>query len=403
MIDVVGIGAAGYETVGATERRLITTAARVLGSERQLDLLPDVAGQQRLAWPRPLRPALPALLGDHEEVATVVLASGDPLLAGIGSTVVEVFGAAAVRVHPVVSSVALARARMRWSAESAEVVRLLDPSADALRRWLAPDRRLVVLSRDAGSPSSVAAVLQDAGFGGSALTVLSDLGGHTESRIDTSADLWGEQVAAELNVVCVTCVAGEASALWSNGPGLPDEAYEHDGQLTKRDLRASALAHLMPVAGQLLWDVGAGAGSVGIEWLRTQATCRAIAVEQEPVRVARIVGNAARLGVPGLQVVEGSAPAALQGLPRPDAVFVGGGVSKETIELAWRALAGGGRLVVHAVTWESEAQLMEAFEAHGGELTRIAVEHLEPLGGFLGWRPARAVVQWSAQKKLELP
>lgn len=400
VIDVVGIGAAGWESLGKHERHLVTAAARVFGSERQLDLLPGVAGQLRLTWPRPLRPALHELLGDHDEIATVALASGDPLLAGLGSTLIEVFGASTVRVHPAVSSVVLARARLGWPAETAEVIRLVDPGAGALRRQLSPGRRLVVLSRDATTPAAVAAVLCEAGFGASNLSVLSDLGSGQETRLDARADTWPDAVVAALNVVCVTCVPVRVSPLWSHGPGLPDDAYEHDGQLTRRDVRASAVAHLSPVAGQLLWDVGAGAGSVGIEWLRSHPTCRAIAVEEDATRAERIASNAARLGVPDLEVVQGSAPAALRGLVRPDAVFVGGGASLQVIELAWRALTGGGRLVVHAVTLETEGLVVNAWRAHGGELTRIGVEHLEPIGSYVGWRPSRAIVQWSAQKPI---
>lgn len=403
MIDVVGIGAGGWDSLGTRERDLVRAAARVFGSERQLALLPDSPGQHRVPWPRPLRPALEGLLGDHHELPVVVLASGDPLLAGIGSTLVEVFGAAAVRVHPGVSSVALARARMGWAAETVEVVRLVEPGVDAVRRYLSPGRRLVVLSRDTLTPAAVTAALTESGFGASDVTVLSDLGGDTEARVDARADAWGERGVPELNIVCVSCVPSRLSETWSEGPGLPDEAYEHDGQLTKRDLRASALAHLMPVAGQLLWDVGAGAGSIGIEWLRSHRGCRAIAVEHEPARAKRIRLNAARLGVPCLEVVEGSAPAALSGLPRPDAVFVGGGASAEVIDMAWWALAAAGRLVVHAVTVETEALLLDARRTLGGRLTRISVEQLEPLGDYAGWKPSRAVVQWSVQKPLAGP
>jgi len=402
VIDVVGIGASGWDSLGPAERQLVATAAYVVGSGRQLDLLPPIEGQVRRTWPSPLRPAVGDLLGGHDATATVVLASGDPLLAGVGSTLVEVFGASAVRVHPGVSSVALARARMGWPAETVEVVRLVDPGADVLRRSLSPGRRLLVLSRDASSPAAVLAVLRETGFGASDVTVLADLGSDRESRLDGQPDAWPFGVAAgELNVVCVTCVPVRASALWSHGPGLPDDAYEHDGQLTKRDLRASALAHLMPVAGQLLWDVGAGAGSVGIEWLRSHPSCRAVAVEQDPTRAKTIATNAARLGVPGLEVVLGSAPEALRELARPDAVYVGGGASPDVLALAWGSLRGGGRLVAHAVTLETEALLIDAWRGHGGELTRILVEHLEPIGSYVGWRPSRAVVQLSVQKPLE--
>lgn len=402
MIDVVGIGAAGWAALGPAERRLVTDAALVVGSERQLDLIPAADGQQRLAWPRPLRPGLAGLLSQHEQVKTVVLASGDPLVAGIGSTLIEVFGAAAVRVHPAVSSVALARARMGWPAETVEVVRLVDPGADVVRRSLSPGRRLVVLSRDSASPSAVVSVLCEEGFGASEVTVLADLGGQ-ESRFGARADEWHEPNVSDLNLVCLTCVPVRASGRWSLVPGLADEAYEHDGQLTKRDVRASALAQLMPVAGQLLWDVGAGAGSVGIEWLRSSQTGRAVAVEQNGTRVKRIASNAARLGVPELEVVLGSAPEALRTLPPPDAVFVGGGASTQTLQLAWQALRPGGRLVVHAVTVETEALLLKGWREHGGQLTRMAVEQLLPLGDFAGWQPARAVVQWSAQKPLGQP
>lgn len=401
MIDVVGIGAGGWDSLAPPEQALVDAAPRVFGSARQLALIPVVRGQRQVAWPSPLRSALPALLADHDDVGVVVLASGDPLLAGLGTTLVELFGSASVRVHPGVSSVALARARMGWPAETVEVVRLIDPGAASIRRHLSPGRRLVVLSRDRDSPAAVATVLGDAGYGASPVTVLSDLGSDSEGRVEARAQEWGGDVSAELNVVCVTCVPERASALWSLAAGLPDDAYEHDGQLTKRHVRAAALAHLMPVPGQLLWDVGAGAGSVGIEWLRAHPRCRAIAVERDPARAARIEANASRLGVPELQVVLASAPAALAGLPAPDAVFVGGGASPATLEHAWRSLSGGGRLVVHAVTHETELVLSELYGRLGGQLVRISVEQLEPIGGYSGWKPARAVVQWSIQKPLE--
>ena len=399
-MDVVGIGAGGWDSLGPEERALVSSAARVYGSRRQLELLPPVPGQQRVPWPSPLRPALHDLLAGHQDSGAVVLASGDPMLAGLGTTLVEEFGAAAVRVHPGVSSVALARARMGWSAETVDVVRLTESGPDAVRRFLAPGRRLIVLSRDRDSPAALAEVLSDAGFGSSAMVLLADLGGADERRWEGLARGWGGP-APDLNLVCVTCVAEEASGLWSIAPGLPDDAYEHDGQLTKRDVRAAALAHLMPVPGQLLWDVGAGAGSVGIEWMRAHPRCRAIAVERDEARAARIRTNAARLGVPELLVVRASAPAALDDLPAPDAVFVGGGATRDTLELAWDALNGGGRLVVHAVTHETELVVSDLYRRIGGQLTRISVESMAPIGSYSGWKPARAVVQWSAQKPLD--
>jgi precorrin-6Y C5,15-methyltransferase (decarboxylating) len=250
---------------------------------------------------------------------------------------------------------------------------------------------LIILSRDAETPAEVAAVLASAGCGDSELTVLGDLGSAAETR---QSDPSG---ASALNVVCVEVRSG--SALASLAPGLPDEAYEHDGQLTKRDVRASALARLMPRPGELLWDIGAGSGSIAIEWLRTSPRCQAIAIERDHDRAKRIAANACQLGVPGLHVVHGVAAAALADLPRPDAVFVGGGATTAVLDLVWSALRPGGRLVVHAVTVETEAIIVGCWQRLGGELSRVAVEHMERIGSYSGWKPSRAVVQWSVVKR----
>ena len=393
VIEVVGIGAGGWESLGPAEQRLLSSADLVVGGQRHLGLLPAIPGQRREAWPSDLRESLPELVSRHAEKPTVVLASGDPLLAGVGSALIELFGADAVRVHPVVSSVALARARMGWAAESVEVVRLRGGDVDQVRRWLFPGQRLIILSRDAGSPAEVAALLAQAGLPASTLTVLGNLGSPDESRQTEPAD------APDLNVVCVE-VTG--SAPWATlATGRPDAAYEHDGQLTKRDVRASALAHLMPRPGELLWDVGAGAGSIAIEWSLSHPRCRAIAIESEHDRVKRIAVNAAQLGVPGLVVVHGTAPAVLHDLPAPNAVFVGGGATPEVLDTCWSALVPAGRLVVHAVTMETEMIITDRWRRLGGTLTRIAVEHLERIGSYHGWKPARAVVQWGVSKPAE--
>lgn len=397
MIEVVGVGAAGWDSLAPPERALVLGADLVLGGSRHLDLLPEVPGQQWAAWPANLRETLLGLVEGHEQRSVVVLASGDPLLAGVGATLVELLGASVVRIHPHVSSVALAAARLGWASDSYALVRLRGADVDLVRRELFDGRRILVLSRDAGTPAEVATLLVEEGYGRSILTVLGDLGAATESRQELVAEGW-RGTAPDLHVLAVHCVAGPGAATASLGPGLPDQAFDHDGQLTKRDVRASALAHLQPRPGQLLWDVGAGAGSVGIEWMRIHPTCQAIAVEQHEARAKRIQANADRLGVPGLLVVAGSAPDALIGLPAPDAVFVGGGAGAETLDRSWAALRPGGRLVVHAVTQETELLLVACWRERGGELTRISVEHLEPIGRSHGWKPARAVVQWSATK-----
>jgi len=392
---VVGLSARGWQDLPERLRATIRYAEVLLGSRRHFNLIPSFPDQQRLPWPTPLREGLPTLLSQVGDRRIVALASGDPLVAGIGSTLVDMLGADAVDIHPAVSSVALARARMGWPEETTELVRLRGGDLDGVRRYLFPGQRLIILSRDGDSPAEVAQLVTDAGYGDSTITVLGDLDTEAESRLDVMARDWTGR-APTLNVICVAFAgAGSAASLV---PGLPDDIFDHDGQLTKRDLRAAALARLMPRPGDLLWDVGAGAGSIAIEWLRSDPRCRAIAIERDGDRVKRIRGNAEALGVPGLDVLHGEAPDALTSLERPDAVFVGGGGTFETLEQAWSALRGGGRLVVHAVTQETEVIIVDCWRRYGGQLTRHSVEHLEPIGRYHGWRPARPVVQWSAIK-----
>jgi precorrin-6B C5,15-methyltransferase / cobalt-precorrin-6B C5,C15-methyltransferase len=395
VIEVVGLSARGWQDLPERLRATIRYAEVLLGSRRHLNLIPSFPDQQRLPWPTPLREGLPTLLSQVGDRRIVALASGDPLVAGIGSTLVDMLGADAVHIHPAVSSVALARARMGWPEETTELVRLRGGDLDGVRRYLFPAQRLIILSRDGDSPAEVAQLLTDAGYGDSTITVLGDLDTEAESRLDVMARDWTGR-APTLNVICVACAGADSAA--SLTPGLPDDIFDHDGQLTKRDLRAAALARLMPRPGDLLWDVGAGAGSIAIEWLRSDPRCRAIAIERDGDRVKRIRGNAEALGVPGLDVLHGEAPDALTSLERPDAVFVGGGGTFETLEQAWSALRGGGRLVVHAVTQETEVIIVDCWRRYGGQLTRHSVEHLEPIGRYHGWRPARPVVQWSAIK-----
>jgi precorrin-6B C5,15-methyltransferase / cobalt-precorrin-6B C5,C15-methyltransferase len=395
-LDVVGVPAGGWPELGDAARALIAAAEVLIGGRRQLDLVPADAGPtERLTWPSPLRPALPAFLETCRGRRTVVLASGDPLVSGIGSTLIELLGPEAVRIHPAVSSVALARARMGWPSETVRVVTVVGRDLDLVRRHLGPGQRLIVLSSDTETPATLATLLVDAGYGPSVLTVLGDLGTTSESRTEATA-VDGLGAAPPLNLVAVDCRVAMGVRPLGSGPGLPDDAYDHDGQLTKRDLRASALSRLAPVPGELLWDLGAGAGSIAIEWTRTDPRCRAIAIDRTRDRAARIAANAARLGVPGIQVITAEVTEALDWLPQPDAVFIGGGADLDLVRRCWHLLPTGGRLVAHAVTVETEQILLEAWRGFGGELVRIGVEKLESLGGFHGWKPARAVVQWSA-------
>jgi precorrin-6Y C5,15-methyltransferase (decarboxylating) len=304
---------------------------------------------------------------------------------------VRLLGADGPRVIPHVSSVSLACARMGWATEEVEVVSLVGRPVELLHPVVQPNRRLLVLSADGQTPAQVVELLRDRGFGPSGVTVLEELGGPAEKR-ETAWDSVGP-----LNIVAVECRADADAVVLSRNPGLPDDAYEHDGQLTKREVRAVTLAALGPLPGELLWDVGAGAGSIGIEWMRTHPSCRAIAVEARGERAERITRNARSLGVPGLSVVAGRAPEALAGLPRPDAIFVGGGVS-QVLAVCWAALPVGGRMVVSAVTLESEAVLIGWQAKVGGALTRIEISRAAPLGTVTGWRPMLPVTQWTGAK-----
>ncbi|MBO3749637.1 precorrin-6y C5,15-methyltransferase (decarboxylating) subunit CbiE [Streptosporangiaceae bacterium NEAU-GS5] len=401
MITVVGIGADGWAGLPEPSRAAIAAAEVLIGSDRQLDLVP-ASGAERVPLPNPLLPSLPGLIKTYTYKRLVVLASGDPMFFGIGATLATLIGADQLRVLPHVSALSQACARLGWPLEQVEVVSLVGRPLATLTAALSPGRRVLVLSADSGTPLQVAGLLVKAGYGASTLTVLGDLGSAAESRRDGTAAGWAGQQSEELpalNVVALTCYTDPGVAPLTRVPGLPDDAYENDGQLTKREVRAVTLARLGPLPGQLLWDVGAGAGSVAIEWLRSHPSCTAIAIERDPARAERIHQNADALGVPKLRVVVGRAPAALTGLPAPFAVFVGGGVTTPgLIEACWSALLPGGRLVVNAVTVESEAILAQCYAELGGDMVRVAVQHASPVGGFTGWRPMMPVTIWSATK-----
>ncbi len=395
LVTVVGIGADGWSGVPERLRSLVLEAKVVFGGERHLALLPPVEGQEREPWPSPLRAGLPDLFKRHAYREVVALASGDPLQSGIGSTLVDLLGPDRVVVEPALSSVTLARARMGWPAESVAIASVVGRDLRLVLRELAPGRRVLVLSSDASTPEHLSGLLVMAGYGRSTMTVFGDLGSDRESRVVATADDWSGE-APDRNIVALE-LSGPVVGSWA--AGLPDHAFENDGQLSRRDVRAAALARLAPQPGELLWDVGAGAGSIGIEWMRAHPTCSAIAVESDPERAMRIRRNAVALGVPSLEVVTGRAPEALLKLAKPDAVFVGGGATVAGMfAYCQRSLQPGGRLVAHGVTLETEQVLASAYARDGGELTRISVEQAVPLGSSTGWTPARAVTQWAWTK-----
>ncbi|SME95750.1 MULTISPECIES: precorrin-6y C5,15-methyltransferase (decarboxylating) subunit CbiE [unclassified Pseudomonas] len=398
-LTVVGIGEDGFNGLGKQARRALLGASRIFGSPRQLALLPRCVVGERLLWPTPFSLA-PVLAQRGEPVC--VLASGDPMFFGVGASLARQVPASEMRVLSMPSSCALAAARLGWPLQDVQVVSVVARPLAALNAHLHSGARLLVLSNDGDSPAAIAAQLCERGFGPSRLRVFEHLGGTDERALAGTAQDWPHTPVAALNLVAIECLAAPDAPRLPRVAGLPDSAFQHDGQLTKRDVRAITLARLAPLPGELLWDVGAGCGSIGIEWMRTHPACRALAIEADAGRQGFIEHNRDALGVPGLQLVRGKAPEALAELEQPDAVFIGGGVTREgVLDLCWQRLRPGGRLVANAVTLQSELALAHFRERHGGELTRIHVAHAQPLGTFDTWRQALPITLLDVVKPLD--
>lgn len=398
-LAIIGIGEDGAEGLSPAARALIANAKLVIGGRRHLALADGLPKGETMSWPSPIAEAVPAILAYRgEQVA--VLASGDPYFFGIGAMISEHVPPSETICLPAPSSLSLACARLGWALDDVATLSLCGRPMHTLAPALQPHRRLLVLSADATTPAEVASYLVARGFGPSMLHVLEALGGPRERFRATTADRYGFNDVEALNLIAIAVEAGPDAKIIPLASGLPDEMFEHDGQITKREVRAVTLSSLAPRAGELLWDIGAGSGSVAIEWLLRHRANRAIAIEKDPIRAARAAGNSAELGVPRLEIVTGEAPAALEGLPQPDAVFIGGGGDLQVIERSWTSLRDHGRIVANAVTIETEKALLAAQAQFGGTLARISVERLDTVGGKQAFRPAMTVTQWSAVKPL---
>ncbi|PTW62667.1 precorrin-6Y C5,15-methyltransferase (decarboxylating) [Breoghania corrubedonensis] len=393
-LTVIGLGEDGVDGVSAVARRLLADAEIVYGGRRHLDLAGSVSAEKR-PWPSPLAAGLDEIEASRGR-RVVVLATGDPMWFGIGATLARRIPADQMRVLPAPSAFQLAAARMGWPLAEVETVTLHGRPAERLKLALVPGARILALTV-ADSPRTVAAMLTDAGYGDSPLVALEHLGGPSERRVEGLARDWDFDVAP-LHTLAIECVAGSDALLLPRVPGLPDEAFRHDGKMTKREVRALTLARLMPLPDALLWDIGAGCGSVAIEWMRAAPRAHAIAIEPRADRRAIMAENALALGVPDLDIRDGTAPDALEDLRAPDAIFIGGGLSKAVFEASFAALKPGGRLVANAVTLESEAILLALHASHGGDLVRLAVSRASAVGSLTGWRPAMPVTQWSLVK-----
>ena len=397
-LSIIGIGEDGRAGLGSAANALIDSAELIVGGERHLALVGDTQGA-KMQWRTPLDATSQDILARRGK-PVAVLVSGDPFWFGAGVTLTRTIPIDEMLVVTSPSSFSLAASRLGWALQDTVTLGLnMRGLTPLLRRHVQHGRKILALALNGETPGEVAKLLTSAGYGPSAITVLEALGGPRERIRSTTAEAFALTDVNPLNVIAIDVVAGPEAMPIPYAAGLPDAYFENDGQLTKREVRAVTLSSLQPGAGELLWDIGAGSGSVGIEWMLAHPANRAIGIERDETRAARAVRNAVALGVPQLDIRKGSAPDALDGLPSPDAIFIGSGSAfRELIDTCWNALKPGGRIVVNSVTLESELGVLAAYHAHGGTLTRFAVERAGPLGKRMTWRPALPIIQWVSRK-----
>lgn len=396
-LHVVGIGEDGMDGLTPATRAVVEAAEVIVGGDRH-HTLADGAGAERVAWPSPFDALIDRLLS-YKGRRVVVLATGDPLWFSVGARIGRAIPPGEITYHPQLSAFQLASARMGWSMADLETLTVHGRPVAQMIAFIQPDARLLILTTGSETPGQIARFLTERGFGRSPMTVLANMGGPDEARFDGIAESWNHEVPA-FNTLAVECIAAPDAALLPRVPGLSDDLFTHDGTMTKREVRALTIAKLMPMRGALLWDIGAGCGSVAVEWMRAARYARAIGIEPRADRRAMAAENALALGVPQLRLIDGQVPGALAGLEAPDAVFIGGGLSEETFDAVWKSLKPLGRLVANAVTLESQAVLSGLYHRHGGELVQLSISRADRLGATAtGWRPFRPVVQWSLVKR----
>ena len=402
-LSVIGIGEDGLSGLSATARSLIDSAEILVGGDRHLAMLPELSDlpanrRSRIVWESPIEKTIQQIIG-YRGKSVCVLASGDPLWFGIGTTLLKTIPIEEVLIIPAISTFSLICARLGWTINEVETLSLCGRPVSLLQAYIYPNAKLLILSSGKETPKLVANILCDRQFSNSKITVLEHLNGINERIISNVAHQFQNLPEfADLNAISVECIPNPEAKILSRMVGLPDDAYHHDGQLTKREIRAITLSSLAPNAGELLWDVGAGCGSIGIEWMRSHPRCQAIAIEKS--RTNFITENAIALGTPNLKIIAGAAPEVLQGLPVPDAIFIGGGLTvSDLFETCWENLRSQGRLVANVVTLEGEQKLFQYQQKYGGTLTQISINRAEAIGNFLGWKPMRPVTQWQVIKE----
>ena len=396
-LKVVGIGENGLEGLSPAARQRVESAEILFGGKRHLEMIPGTQAK-KIPWAKRMREAVPKIL-EWKGSNIVVLASGDPMCYGSGTKLLRHLDVGEVEIFPALNSFSLACSRMGWSLPDVETMTIHGRPLSMLHPYLYPGAKIICLSEDASSPAGAARLLTERGFGSSIITVLENMGGAKENMFSGEAKNWNHPEGSPLNTLAIECRADQNPDLLSRSSGLPDSAFEHDGKMTKQEVRSQVLSKLMPFPDHLLWDLGAGCGSVAIEWMRSHSNCDAIAVERSEERIRMIRNNADALGTPMLRTIHGEIPTILGELPKPDAIFLGGGISPESLEQCWEVLNPFGRLGSHAVTLESEKVLLDWQASRGGDLTRIAISRAEKVGPYQGWKPMMPVTQYSAVKR----
>lgn len=397
-LSIIGIGEDGLAGLSPIAVSCLNKAQIIFGGERHLSMLPPADHREKIPWKSPFQTSITDIISRRGQ-AVCILASGDPLCYGVGATILKDIPISEITIIPAPSAFSLACSRLGWSLTEVETLSLCGRPVSLLQSYIYPGAKLLILSEGKHTPAHVAQMLINRGYGNSQVTVLEKMGNINENIITDIASNWQEKNIAALNTIAVECIADKGIVGLSKFPGLPDDIFHHDGQLTKREIRAVTLSSLAPNPGELLWDVGAGCGSISIEWMRSDRRSRAIAIEQNSTRLNYIADNAAALGTPNLQIIAGKSIEIVPTLPPPNAIFIGGGVTTpEILESCWHALLPGGRMVVNVVTLEGEQRLYQWYENVGGNFSRIAIQRAEPIGKFLGWKAMSPVTQWVGVK-----
>jgi precorrin-6B C5,15-methyltransferase / cobalt-precorrin-6B C5,C15-methyltransferase len=392
-LSIIGIGEDGIDGLNNIAISILNQAQIIVGGERHLAMLPPEDIREKIAWKSPFNSSIQEIINRRGEGKSIcILASGDPMCYGVGAAIIKHISIDEITIIPSPSAFSLACSRLGWNFTEVETLSLCGRPVSLLQSYLYPGAKLLILSAGKNTPETVTELLTKGGYSNSKITILERMGGINERILTGIANNWNHQDIASLNTIAVECIADLGIIGLSRFPGLPDHAFH-------RELRAVTLSTLAPLPGELLWDIGAGCGSISIEWMRSNIRCQAIAIEQNTNRVNYIVNNAAALGTPNLQIIMGKSPEVIQNLPTPDAIFIGGGVTAPGLfDICWNALKIGGRMVANVVTLEGEKTLFEWYEKVGGNFTRISIHRAEPIGKFLGWKGMAQVTQWVAIK-----